>query len=187
MAFFFFDFRDTSKQDARALLSSLIVQLSNQSNGFYNVLLRFYSAHSRGMEQPSTEALTQCLKDMLRAQEEVPIYLIIDAIDESPKTNGTPSTREEVLDLMEILVKSNLPNLRLCVTSRPEVDVRISFEPLTSTLNSISISLDSRSGQKEDFADYLRSVVYSDKNMRRWREEDKQLVVEVLSGKANGM
>ena len=40
MALFLFDIKDTGKQDARALLSSLF-QLSNQSDYFYDVLLRF--------------------------------------------------------------------------------------------------------------------------------------------------
>ena len=90
MAFFLFDFKDTGKQDARALLSSLIFQLSNQSDDLKNVLLRFYVDHD-GMQQPSIGALTHCLEDMLRVPEELPIYLIIDALDECPNTTGMPS------------------------------------------------------------------------------------------------
>jgi hypothetical protein len=185
MAFFLFDFKDTGKQDARALLSSLIVQLSNQSNGFYDVLYRFYSDHHRGTQQPSIGALTRCLEDMLKVSDELPIYFIIDALDECPNTNGILSPRDEVLSLVEGLVKSNRPNLRLCATSRPETDIRSSLEPLTSSFN--SISLHDESGQKKDIVDFVRSVVYSDKKIRRWREEDKDLVIEALSDKADGM
>jgi hypothetical protein len=185
MAFFLFDFKDTGKQDARALLSSLIFQLSNQSDGFYDILLRFYSAHYHGMQQPSIGALTQCLEDMLRGSEGLPTYLIIDALDECPNTTGISSPRDQVLALVERLVELNLPNLRLCVTSRPESDIRTTLEPLTSTSN--SISLHNQSGQKMDIVDFVRSVVYSDKKMRRWREEDKQLVIQTLSDKVNGM
>ena len=185
MAFFLFDFKDTGKQDARALLSSLIVQLGNQSDDFYDVLLRFYSAHHRGTRQPSIRALTQCLEDMLRVSEGLPIYVIIDAIDECPNTTGILSPRDEVLTLVEGLINLNLPNLHLCVTSRPETDIRTSLEPLTSPSN--SISLHDESGQKKDIVDFVRSVVYSDKNIRRWREEDKDLVIETLSDKADGM
>jgi hypothetical protein len=56
---------------------------------------------------------------------------------------------------------------------------------LTSTSN--SISLHDERGQKKDIVDFVGSVVYSDKNIRRWREEDKQLVIETLSDKADGM
>ena len=185
MAFFLFDFKDTGKQDARALLSSLIVQLSIQSDDFYDILVRFYSDHHHGTQQPSIRALTKCLEDMLKVSEELPIYLIIDALDECPNTTGILSPRDEVLALVEGLIKLNLPNLRLCVTSRPETDIRSSLELLTSTSN--SISLHDESGQKKDIVDFVRSVVYSDKKIRRWREEDKDLVIETLSDKADGM
>jgi hypothetical protein len=35
--------------------------------------------------------------------------------------------------------------------------------------------------------DYISSVVYSDMKMRRWREEDRNLVIETLTERANGM
>jgi len=120
---------------------------------------------------------------MLKASGRVPIYLIIDALDECPNTAKFPPPRDKVLDLIENLVKLNLPNLRLCVTSRPEVDIRASLEPLTTEC----ISLHDQSGQKKDIENYLRSVVYADRNMKRWRDEDKKLVVETLTEKADGM
>ena len=88
MAIFFFDFKDKGKQDARALLSSLIVQLSNQCHSFYNILFDFYYAHQNGSQQPSIGALTKCFENMLRATGDIPIYLILDGVDECPNTNG---------------------------------------------------------------------------------------------------
>ncbi|KAH9965643.1 hypothetical protein BJV74DRAFT_290796 [Russula compacta] len=185
IAFFFFDFKDTAKQDARALLSSLIVQLSNQSNSFYDILLLFYSAHHGGTQQPSIGALTKCLVDMLGVPGDVPTYIIIDALDECPSTTGMPSSRDKVLVLVEKLVKLDLPSLRLCVSSRPEIDIRTTLEHLTSESN--RISLHDEIGQKQDIVDFISAVVYSDKNMRRWRDEDKRLVIETLSDRADGM
>ena len=49
------------------------------------------------------------------------------------------------------------------------------------------MSLHDESGQRKDIADYVRSVVYTDPIMKRWKEEDKELAVEVLSGRADGM
>ena len=120
---------------------------------------------------------------MIRFSAGVPIYLILDALDECPNTTGIPSSRDKVLELVEKLVSLNLPNLHLCITSRPEIDIRTSLEPLTSN----RVSLHDQSGQKKDIVDYVNSVVYSDKNMRRWREEDKNVVIEVLSDRADGM
>ena len=185
IAYFFFDFKDTEKQDSRAFLSSIVVQLSNQSIPFCNILLEFYSAHQRGSQQPGDKDLTQCLEKMLRVPTEEPIYVILDALDECPDTSGLRSSREKVLELVEKLVGFHLPNLRLCVSSRPEVDIRDVLEPLTST--SDRISLHDEEGQRKDIADYIRSVVYSDRKMMRWREQDKELVIETLSGRAEGM
>ena len=120
---------------------------------------------------------------MIRSSAQAPIYLILDALDECPNTIGIPSSRDKVLALIEKLVNLNLPNLRLCITSRPEIDIRTSLEPLTSN----RISLHDQIGQKKDIVDYVKSVVYSDKNMRRWREEDKNVVIDVLSNRADGM
>ena len=120
---------------------------------------------------------------MLRFSTQIPIYLIFDALDECPNTTGVPSSRDKVLSLVEKLVKLNLPNLHLCITSRPEIDIRTFLEPLASK----RISLHDQNGQKKDIIDYVNSVVYSDMNMRRWREGDKKVVIEVLSTKADGM
>jgi len=120
---------------------------------------------------------------MLRLSGQVPIFLIVDALDECPNTIGVSSSRDEVLALVETLVELNLLNLRLCVTSRPEIDIRTILEPLTN----IRISLHEQSGQKKDIVDFVTSVVYSNKNMRRWRDEDKKLVIETLSERADGM
>ena len=173
------------KKDARDLLSSLVVQLSNQSSTFYDILLRFYSLRYHGERQPSIDTLTQCLEDILRASGDVPIYLIIDAVDECPNMTGIPSPRDQVLSLIERLVDLDLPNLHLCATSRPEIDIRTSLGSLTLMPN--CISLHDQSGQRKDITNFIRVVVYSDRSMRRWRNEDKEVVIKTLSERADGM
>jgi hypothetical protein len=122
------------------------------------------------------------MKDMLNLPEG-PIYIIVDALDECPNLSGTLSAREEVLELIEELVDLELPNLHLCVASRPEVDIRVILDPLTT----LKISLHDETGQTEDIVKYIKFVVYSDRNMRKWNEDVKQLVVDTLSDNANGM
>jgi hypothetical protein len=187
MAFFYFDFKDTGKQDSRALLSSILIQLSDQSGQFHDVLHELYIAHQDGSRQPTDNSkgnsLMQCLKDMLAIMGQVPIYLIIDALDECPNDSGIPSSREKVLELVKELVELRCPNLRLCITSRPEFDIRSTLEPLATQ----QVSLHDESGQKQDIHDYVTFVVRSDKKMARWRDEDKNMVIESLTEKADGM
>jgi NACHT domain len=183
MSYFYFDFRDTNKQHCRDLVHSLLTQLTTHSNSRCDILSRLYESHDSGKKQPSESTLVRCLKEMLALPDERPIYLIIDALDECPNTSGMPSPREQVLDLLSELVDLSLPNLHLCVTSRPEIDIRHALVPLTSR----HVSLHEQSGQKKDIVDYVTSVVQSDPKMRRWRDEDKNLVIETLSERADGM
>ncbi len=183
IGFFFFDFQDAGKQDERALLSSLIFQLGNQSNDLFDILLDLYSSHRNKMQPPSVNALTRCLENMLRVSNEVPIYLIVDALDECPNAETSP-WRGRVLALVEKFVKCDLPKLRICITSRPEADIQATLGPLTPTSN---ISLHDESGQKGDIVDFVKSEVLSDPDMRRWREEDKDSVIKTLSDKSGGM
>src|SRR6266404_244481 len=174
MAYFYFDFKDIGKQDRRALLSSLLIQFSNQSDVYCDILRGLYTTHDQGSVQPNDDALTQCLKAMLVALGETPIYVIIDALDESPATSGMPSPREKVLQLVEELVDLKLSHFRLCVTSRPEIDIRTTLEPLAHH----RISLHDENGQKDDIANYVSSVVHSDLRIRRWRLEQRDRVIE---------
>ena len=185
MAYFYFDFRDLDKQHRRNLLPSLLIQLSSQSPSCCDVLSRLYSAHDNGATKPSDSVMIQCLKNMLAIPHSRPVYIILDAIDECPNWPGIPSPREQVLALVKELVNSTLPHLHICITSRPEFDIRATLTPLAQH----RVSLHDESGQKKDIIDYVNSVVYSDSEtvMKRWREDDKKMVVEMLSEKADGM
>ena len=184
-AYFYFDFRDANKQSLRDLVASLLTQLSSSSGPRCDILSDLYSAHDEGKKQPIDNILAECLKKMLTLPDQRPTYLIIDALDESPNTSGIPSPREMVLHLLKELVGLHLTNLHICVTSRPEIDIRDVLEPLTAR----HVSLHDQTGQKRDIVDYVKSVVYSNSEtiMRRWKTEDKELVIEVLSERADGM
>ena len=73
--------------------------------------------------------------------------------------------------------------MHICVTSRPEVDIQAILGPLTAH----PVSLHNQSGKKQDITDYVRSFVSTDQRMRRWRDEDKDLVIKMLPEKSDGM
>jgi hypothetical protein len=183
ITYFYCDFRDEDKQNCRNLVLSVISQLCAQSKIYCDTLSRIYLAHGEGARKPSDVTLTRCLTELVSRPVQVPIYIIVDALDECPNESGLPTPREEVLDLAKNLVNLRVPNLHICVTSRPEIDIQCVLEPLTS----LCVSLQNESGQKKDIVDYISSVVYSDTKMRRWREEDRKLVIETLTERANGM
>ena len=121
LAYFYCDFRDEDKQSCRNLVLSILSQLAAQSTSSYcDILFHLYSTHDHGRRKPSDGALTQCLKKMLSLPSQGPVYLIIDALDECPNHTGMPTSREEVLDLIQELIDLHLPNVHICVTSRPQ-------------------------------------------------------------------
>ena len=183
LAIFYYDFREDGKKNVSGLLSSVLFQLCNQSDNYYDILSTFYSTHLNGAHSPSDDKLVQCLIDLLKRPGPRPVYLVIDALDECPSTSSRSSPREKLLSFLEDLVEAQLPNLRICVTSRPEVDIKAILEPLAFR----SVSLHDESGQKKDIVKYIESVVNTNKNMQNWNPEHKQLVIDVLTKKADGM
>ena len=183
LAFFYHDLRDDRKNDRRGLLSSLLVQFCHQSNSYCDILSKFYLDHADGSQSPSDSALLRCLIEIVKLPGQAPVYLIIDALDECPNTSAIPSPREKVLKLVGELFDLQLPNLRICVTSRPETDIKALLEPLAFH----SVSLHDESGQMEDIENYIKSVIKTDPRNRRWKPEDKQLVIDVLIKNADGM
>jgi hypothetical protein len=185
MAYFYFNSRDLNKQTCHDLLRSLVYQLSIRSSPCGDVLHHIYKTHENGARQPSDDTLKENLKEMLRLAGQGPIFIILDALDECPESPGIPSPRNEVLQLVKELVDLHVQGLHICVTSRPEVDIRAVLEPLASH----SVSLHDEIGQKTDITDYVRRVVNSSPStaMRAWRVEDKNLVIDSLTERADGM
>jgi hypothetical protein len=183
LAFFYCDFREDQKKDLRGLLSSLLVQLCHQSDSYCDMLSKFYSGHANGSRYPGDGALVECLMDMLELPGHAPVYLIVDALDECPNTSSIPSSRSDVLILIEKLIKSEISNLHICITSRPEIDIKDALNPLIFR----SVSLHDERGQKNDIEGYITSIIHTDPKSKRWKTEDKRLVIDVLTRKATGM
>ena len=185
IAYFYFDFKDTDKQNLHNALPSLLTQLSARSDSCCDILSEAYKAHNNGAHKPSTREMITCLKDMLALPDQSSVYIILDAIDECPNSTGIPSARKQVLDFLKDLVGLQLPNLHICVTSRPEIDIQTTLEPIAS----YPVSIHDQNGQKKDIENYIRAVVYADSDtvMGRWRDEDKKLVIKTLTERADGM
>jgi len=119
---------------------------------------------------------------MLSQHGQGPIYIIVDGVDECPNSSGTPSARWEVLDLIKELVGLKCLDVRVCVASRPEIDIQRVLE----SLEPLQVSLDDEMGQRDDIIAYIEYTVRS-KRMPDWTEEDQSLVIATLSRNANGM
>src|SRR6266850_5802141 len=186
VGYFYVDFRERAKQEARGLLSSLLTQLSAQSDRFCHILSSLHASHERVQEeptQPSDDALAQCLREMLEDPIQGPVFIVVDALDECPNSEGFPTPREQALEIVKELVELKLQHLHLCITSHPEIDIRRVLDPLKP----YSVSLHDEAGQIEDIARYVESVVRSDAMMREWPEQEKKLVINTLAKNTGGM
>lgn len=189
VGYFYVDFRERTKQDARGLLSSLLAQLCTQSDPFFDILSRLRRKHNGGGERPSEEALATCLREMLEYPKQAPVFIVIDALDECPdypspgSPPGVPTPRQSVLKIVKELIELKLRNLHFCLTSRLEHDIK----DVLGSLDHVNVSLHTQRGQLDDIARYVESIVDSDVTMRRWPNRTKRSVINTLANKSDGM
>ena len=111
------------------------------------------------------------------------MYLVVDALDECPNTPTLRSPRAKVLKFIKELIGLQFSNLRLCVTSREEADIK----NVLNLLKIRSVSLHDESKQKKDIENYIVSVLNTHSNDTGWKEEPMRRVIKVLTEKSDGM
>ena len=105
------------------------------------------------------------------------VHIVVDTLDNCPVTNGSQFSREEVLEIVEDLVKLQVPH---GVTGRPEADILLILKLLAFR----SVYLHGEDGRVHDI---VKSFVQNDCETRRWKASDKEMVIKMLIKKADGM
>ena len=101
------------------------------------------------------------------------INIILDSLGEYPNSSGMPMPREEVLEFfLEDFIDHEL--LDLCVSSRPEFDIRTVLEPLAP------LPLPSFSPQQNGSKERLPGLRERRRPLRKWRAPEKQQVIDTL-------
>lgn len=182
LAFFFFTFNDDSKQDASAMLRALILQLSSQLNGNHTVLTRLYNRYSGGT--PPDHDLEDCMHQLVRSFEHV--YIILDALDESPLNLHGKNLRKSVLKVLVLMRKWSDPGLHLLVTSRDEPDICRDVlpddlhAPQTQVVSMKNTSVD------RDIASFIYGCLKDRSEMRKWEKYHDQ-IERALTERSRGM
>jgi ankyrin repeat domain-containing protein 50 len=124
-AYFYFDFRDRSKQTVEGMLRSLLRQLTSFETSLPRSVVELHRAHARQGHQPTQEALVDTLYSITEHTERN--FTVIDALDECAEL-------DEALDLLLALTESSYTKLSILVTSRELDDIgeTIKDVPLTS-------------------------------------------------------
>jgi len=107
-------------------------------------------------------------------------FIIIDALDECPSENGERSYLCSVLGEMKEWAAINL---RVAVTSRREVALIESLEPLC-TIEPISIH---GAAVQSDIQKFIRSELSRDRRLKTWPVDIQDEIEQTLVQKANGM
>ncbi|KAJ6562795.1 hypothetical protein DFH09DRAFT_1315865 [Mycena vulgaris] len=113
--FFYFDMNNPGQQTVTQLLCSLVTQLSIRSAPPDSKLDALWMSHASGQKLlTDVELISDALLPLLKDFDQKSVYIVLDALDECSERHG-------LLHLITTMLNANLPNVRILVTSRPEV------------------------------------------------------------------
>ncbi|KAK0739522.1 hypothetical protein B0T21DRAFT_382536 [Apiosordaria backusii] len=174
LAFFYFTFNDESKQDTTAMLRSVILQLGGQAGKRGEEHLVQLKDSYRDATPPN-EVLLETLHTIVEEFDDV--YIILDALDESPKQKH----RETLLDTLQEIREWSEPRLHLLVTSRDEPDIRECLSPSDDEdVKMKNASIDS------DIASFIAGHLQTNRRLRRWSKHHRE-IQEALASRAEGV
>jgi hypothetical protein len=152
LAYFYFDFQDTKKQDVAILLRSLIMQLCASETELPEEVLTLYARYKGTAHAPTNEELTSALFPVI-CHLGKEIYIIMDALDDFPE-NPENSKRQELLDQIKRMIEHGFENLHILAASRNEPDINANLGNLAGGW----ISIQSSRGDA-DIRMYVRSCL----------------------------
>ncbi|KAH8797219.1 ankyrin repeat-containing domain protein [Flagelloscypha sp. PMI_526] len=172
IAYYYFEFTNPSSLSEEALFRSLVSQLSHVNEVSSRHL---YERHRNGSLQPQLATLQDTLHELVAAAP-LPVYIIIDALDELP----LPGRRYLIGSLLTL---SSLPadRLRIMTTSRDELDIPKCF------LGKVSLDF----ALKREMV-HRDIVVFVDQELsvekwKSWPEKEVLNARNILIDKADGM
>ncbi|EMD37408.1 hypothetical protein CERSUDRAFT_73309 [Gelatoporia subvermispora B] len=114
---------------------------ATQLNVCTKILNSLYTRNDEGGQPPTESELIRCLKEMLQQILDYSIYIVIDALDECAGS-GTSSSRKRVLELIARIIEWRIPNMHMCLTSRPESEIKGPHLSARDVLKNLPTTLD---------------------------------------------
>ncbi|ORY17151.1 hypothetical protein BCR34DRAFT_597232 [Clohesyomyces aquaticus] len=179
LAYFYFDFRDAKKQDVTMMLRSLFRQLCAAETTVPESINSLYR-HCRGTgHAPAFEELVSAFFAAIRGSDRE-IYIVIDAMDELPKS-GLSGERGDLLNFLQKIADENFQTLHILLTSRDELEIRTTLE----SMQVMEIYLD-----KEYLGPDIKAFIQSRLRERRFAslpQDVKKKIEAKLCTNAHGM
>lgn len=172
-AYFYFDFNDNDKQGHEKLIHSLAFQLSATSPKAQDSLLSLYAQCQNGQQQPKSDALLDVIQQILQSFQN--FYLILDVLDEC-------QPREDLLLLIDQIMKWKFGNLHFLATSRAEKDISdILYSLVTDQICIQSAIINA------DIQVYIHERLGEDRHLKKWPPNAKGEIETTLLNGADGM
>lgn len=175
LAYYYFDFNDTEKQQTSNLISSLISQLCNGLAEVPREIGDMYNRSNFGRQKPTQQHLQGVLVEMTALFRNV--YIIIDAVDECKDDQ-----LDRLIHFIDV-IRAYSSNVHLLLTSRPEHRIQLQLLPIL-TLPAISLV---SNALESDIQLLIRSRLEMDRKLRKWSNEIKKEVEESITKSAGGM
>ncbi|KAH8797236.1 hypothetical protein DL96DRAFT_1825373 [Flagelloscypha sp. PMI_526] len=172
IAYYYFEFTNPSTLSEEALFRSIISQLSHVNE---SVSRQLHAKHKNGALQPQLTTLHKVLLELVTAAP-LPIYIIIDALDELPLPR-----RKYCLESLLQLFPLETHDAHVMVTSRDEVDILEMF------WGEVSFDFSIEKGMvHHDITTFLDQQLAS-KKWQSWPKQDVENMRNILIKKADGM
>ncbi|CUS10752.1 unnamed protein product, partial [Tuber aestivum] len=179
LAYFYFTFSDSEKQNFLNMLLSIVGQLLEGVSGrcFPDEVINLYHNSKAVGKSTDIDALKSAFSQMVKLSKRT--FIILDALDEFPK-----NTRGSLLSWISELttVDHNAGSLSILVTSRPEADIVKFLEPLAT----FSISLQSNTVDP-DIRFYIQNSLDGRDGLKEFTKEIKMEIEDTLVARAQGM
>ena len=172
-AYYYFDFKESAKQNVENLYRSLLAQLSSQQEFVPPEVQDLYETAQTQSYTPKLEKIMRTLLAVLKQFDRA--FILIDALDEC-------SERALLMQHIQNLVKVKAKNWNLLLTSRREQDIETELEG-TVTRN-VGIQTGDTS---QDVRTLIRSRLRQDLRLRRRPTAVKEKIERTLEEGACGM
>lgn len=117
LAYFYFDFNNTAKQELASCLASILAQLYAEVPSKPTQLRKLHDHCSQGKHQPSVDELKQLFVLVTEGLDD--IFLVLDALDECPKAGE----RRQLLTVLPEQLSQSRGDIHPMLTSRREPDI----------------------------------------------------------------
>ncbi len=159
------------------MLRALVLQLSGQLDDNHGILSRLHDSYRNAT--PPDQALMGTLRQLIQSFDD--IYIILDALDESPREKHQGDLLQALVDLRTW----SKPGLHLLVTSRDEPDIRDVLVDELGALQDEVISLKNDSVDS-DIVSFISGSLKNDRRLRKWEKYHDQ-IEKALTERAKGV